>query len=219
MSTPSPDASSAAGLVRHLSAARLSTYLAACGGDLENAVALYAWNSEITGAFWEHLGHLEVALRNTLDARLGARHHRAARPGSWLDDPARELTPRARTDITTARSRVRAKGKAASHDQTISELSFGFWRFLLSRTYSGRLWPDLASGFPHAPNRALATIETPVRALHELRNRLAHHQRVYSQPLAERHRDMQDLLGHIDPALAAWTATTSRVPAVLARRP
>lgn len=114
---------------------------------------------------------------------------------------------------------MRAKGKTTSHDQAISELSFGFWRFLLSRTYSGRLWPDLASGFPHAPNRSLTTIETPVRDLHELRNRLAHHQRVYSQPLADRHRDMQTLLGYIDPTLTAWVAATSRVPAVLAQRP
>lgn len=92
VSTPSPGLPSAA-LVRHLSAARLSTYLAACGGDLDDAIALYAWNGEIAGAFWEHLGHLEVALRNTLDARLAARRHRVARPGSWPDDPARELTP------------------------------------------------------------------------------------------------------------------------------
>ena len=114
---------------------------------------------------------------------------------------------------------MRSKGKAATHGQVLSELSFGFWRFLVSKTYSGRLWPDLASAFPHAPNRSRATIETPVRELHVFRNRLAHHQRIYSQPLTERRHDLQTLLGYIDPALAAWTATTSRVPAVLARRP
>ena len=67
--------------MRHLSEERLSTYLAASGGDFERAIALYAWNSEVTGAFWEHLGHLEVTLRNALDARLADRHTRAAARG------------------------------------------------------------------------------------------------------------------------------------------
>lgn len=175
MSIPGPHASpTSLVLEQHLSRERLSTYIAARGGNLDGAIALYAWNSEITGAFWEHLGYVEVALRNTLDARLTARHTRLNRPGTWLDDPARELTTRARTDIATARARVKAKGKAAIHGQVLSELSFGFWRFLVSKTYSGRFWPDLASGFPHAPSRALTTIETPVRELHVFRNRLAH---------------------------------------------
>ena len=151
-------------LVEHLSGDRLSTYLAACDDNLDAAVVLYAWNGEVTGAFWEHLGHVEVSLRNTLDARLAARHDRLRRAGTWLDDPARELTERARKDIATARSRVKA-GKRGSHGQVLSELSFGFWRFLVSKTCSGRFWPDLASGFPHAPNRSLTTIETPVREL------------------------------------------------------
>ena len=220
MSTPDPRASpTSLVLVEHLSGERLRTYLAACDGSLDEAIALYAWNSQVTGAFWEHLGHVEVALRNTLDARLTARHDRSGRTGTWLDDPARELTERARKDIATARARVKAKGKAAIHGQVLSELSFGFWRFLVSKTYSGRFWPDLASGFPHAPNRALTTIETPVRELHVFRNRLAHHQRIWSEPLEKRHRDLEDLAGYINPTLAAWMTSTSRVPATLASRP
>ena len=120
---------------------------------------------------------LEVALRNTLDGRLAARHRRLGRPGSWLDDLEEELSTRARLDITSARDRVRQKGKRASDGQTISELSFGFWRFLVTKKLTG-LWPDLASGFSHAPNRQLTTVEGPLARLHVFRNRLAHHQRV-----------------------------------------
>lgn len=160
-----------------------------------------------------------MILRNALDGRLTVRHKSRGRPGTWLDDPARELTHFARSDIATARSRIRNKGKPTSHGQVVSELSFGFWRFLVSRTYSGTLWPDLASGFPHAPNRALATVERPVRALHEFRNRLGHHQRVWSEPLLDRYRDMQDLVGHVDPTVAQWVGRTSRVQPTLALRP
>ena len=166
-------------LERLFSAERLSTYLAHCKGDFATAVEMYRWNSAITAAFWEPIGHLEVALRNTLDDRLTVRHHRLGRPGSWLDDPAQELSSRARLDIAGARDRVRQKGKRASDGQTISELSFGFWRFLITKKLTG-LWPDLASGFLHAPDRQLGTVEGPLARLHVFRNRLAHHQRVWS---------------------------------------
>jgi len=62
----------------------------------------------MTAAFWEPMGHLEVALRNTLDDRL-ARHRRLERLGSWLDDPAQELSNRARLDIAGARDRLTSR--------------------------------------------------------------------------------------------------------------
>lgn len=40
--------------------------------------------------------------------------------------------------------------KRASDGQTISELSFGFWRFLIAKKLTG-VWPDLASGFRTHP--------------------------------------------------------------------
>jgi hypothetical protein len=205
-------------LERLFSAERLSTYLAHCNGDFAAAVEMYRWNSAITAAFWEPIGHLEVALRNTLDDRLAARHLRLGRPESWLDDPAQELSSRARLDIAGARDRVRQKGKRASDGQTISELSFGFWRFLITKKLTG-LWPDLASGFPHAPDRQLGTVESPLARLHVFRNRLAHHQRVWSHAPEEHYEDLLTLAGYIDPALPAWITATSKVPQTLSARP
>jgi hypothetical protein len=45
-------------LERLFSAERLSTYIAHCGGDFAAAVEMYRWNSAITAAFWEPVGHL-----------------------------------------------------------------------------------------------------------------------------------------------------------------
>jgi hypothetical protein len=209
---------SPADLERLFSAERMSTYLTYCEGDFAAAIELYRWNSAITAAFWEPIGHLEVALRNTLDDRLAARHRRLGRSGTWLDDPAQELSIRARLDIAGARDRVRQKGKRASEGQTISELSFGFWRFLITKKLTG-LWPDLASAFSDAPNRQLATVEGPLARLHVFRNRLAHHQRVWSHAPEERYKDLLVLAGYIDPALPGWIAATSKVPQTLSARP
>lgn len=217
MASPPPELSPS-DLERLFSAERLSTYIAHCGGDFAVAVEMYRWNAAITATFWEPIGHLEVALRNSLDDRLAARHRRLGRPGSWLDDPAGELPGRARLDIAGARDRVRQKGKRASDGQTISELSFGFWRFLITRKLTG-LWPDLASGFPHAPDRRRETVEAPLSRLHVFRNRLAHHQRVWSHAPEERYEDLLVLAGYIAPALPAWIEVTSKVRETLAVRP
>lgn len=203
-------------LERLFSAQRMSTYAASCEGDFAAAMALYRWNATITAAFWEPIGHLEVALRNTLSSQLAARHQRLRRPGEWLDDPERELSDRARGVIGAARARVRQKGKRASEGQMISELSFGFWRFLVTKKLTG-LWPDLASAFPHAPDRKRETVEGPVARLHDFRNRLAHHQRIWNRSPAARYEDLMIVAGYIDADLPAWIVGNSSVPNLLRR--
>jgi hypothetical protein len=205
-------------LERLFSSERLSTYVAERGGDFDAAVELYRWNAAVTAAFWEPIGHLEVALRNALSAQLANRHHSLGRDGSWLDDPGGDLTPRARDDIAAARVRVRQKGKQASEGQTISELSFGFWRFLITKKLTG-LWPDLASAFPDAPDRRRETVEEPLARLHDFRNRLAHHQRIWNRDPAARFDDLLAIAGYIDPALPAWISSTDTVREVLRCQP
>ena len=205
-------------LERLFSAGRLSTYVAQCSDDFDAAVKLYRWNAAVTAAFWEPIGHLEVALRNALSTQLADRHRRLGRNGSWLDDPNCDLTPRARDDIAAARSRVRQKGKRASEGQTISELSLGFWRFLITKKLTG-LWPNLASAFPDAPDRRRETVEEPLARLHDFRNRLAHHQRIWNRDPAARFDDLLTLAGYIDSALPKWIASAGNVRHTLSAQP
>ncbi|RBM22476.1 hypothetical protein DI005_06555 [Prauserella sp. PE36] len=202
-----------------MSPPRMANYLAWCGGDRSRALELYGWNSLASAAYWETLGHAEVALRNALAARLKARHQSLGRRGSWLDDPHRELAPQAAKDIAQARRRVQQKRKPASDGQTISELSFGFWRFLLAKQYNTTLWPDIASGFPNAPNRARVTVERPVVRLHDFRNRLAHHEPIWNKELAARQQDIYDLLAYLDPHLHSWVTKRCRISSVLVACP
>jgi len=192
MPVPKPrvDAATAGRIEQAVSPERLASYRARAGGDLVTAVELYRWNGELSGAMWETLGHVEVLVRNALADRMAARQQRLRRPVSWLNDPTVGLDRRGRDDIAKAQRRVRVKRKPPSDGQVISELSFGFWRFLLARRYQGQLWPDLATGFPHAPSRSRQLVEDPVVRLHEFRNRLAHHQRVWSEPVADSTRGL-----------------------------
>lgn len=203
---------------RLFSAERLSPYVTTCDGDFCSAVDLYRWNSSLTAAFWEPIGHLEVALRNTLATRLEVRHRTLNRRLSWLDDPDGELGGRARDDIAAARARVRRKRKRASDGQTISELSFGFWRFLIARRHTS-LWPDLVGAFPAAPDRNRDTIERPIARLHDFRNRLAHHQRIWNRAPTAMYSDLLLVAGYVDPDLPRWIDSASSVHELLSRGP
>ncbi|MFD3488749.1 hypothetical protein [Streptomyces sp. NPDC058665] len=206
-------------VIELISPDRLTPYLNACPGDTTAALALYQWNSDLAAAFFEPLGHLEIMLRNALDARLVARQQRRGRTIEWYADTAVPLSNNARSDIAQARQRAGRNAPVIPRGKIIAELSFGFWRFLLARQYRASLWPDLAGAFSHAPNRALATVEDPVKRLHKFRNRIAHHEGIWHLPLEARRNDIQTVLGFIAPTAAAWVAGTSRIDDVLARRP
>ncbi|MYS32599.1 Abi-like protein [Streptomyces sp. KhCrAH-43] len=206
-------------VIELISPDRLNPYLTACTGDSAAALALYRWNSDLAAAFFEPLGHLEIMLRNALDARLVARQQRRGRTTEWYDDRQVPLSGKARSDIAQAQERAGRGGTTVPHGKVIAELSFGFWRFLLARQYKTNLWPDLAGAFPHAPNRALTTVEDPVKRLHKFRNRIAHHEGIWHLPLEARRNDIQTVLGFIAPAAATWVSDASRIDDVLARRP
>jgi hypothetical protein len=213
-------------LEHRFGADRMHVYLRAAGGDRDLALRSYEWNSRIAGALLVDLGHLEVAVRNALDARMRARHAARRLPGSWLDDPEQELGRDPRdgrhrqpfADIEAARRRVRQNRKPLSHGQVLSETSFGLWHQLVSKRWTN-LWPDLADAFPHAPDRRRETVARRVSGLRELRNRIGHHHRVWGLPCATRHDDLLAVAGFVDPDLREWIARASCVPTLLAERP
>ncbi|MFF0967200.1 hypothetical protein ACWDQO_35985 [Streptomyces sp. NPDC003703] len=193
--------------------------LTACAGDSAAALALYRWNSDLARAFFEPLGHLEITLRNALDARLVARQQRRGRTTEWYT--GRKVPPhrQGRGDITQARERAERRGAATTpRGKGIVELGFGFRRFLLARQYKLSQWPDLAGAFPHAPKRTLTTVENPVKRLHQFRNRITHHEGIWHLPLEARRDDIQTVLSFIAPAASTWVADAFRIDDVLAHR-
>ncbi len=81
------------------------------------------------------------------------------------------------------------------------------------------LWPDLASAFPHAPDRNQATVQDPVRRLREFRNRIGHHHRIWSENPQDRYDDLLAVTGFIDTGLSKFIDQHSRVPMMLSRQP
>ena len=211
----------------HISEPRLRQYLGQFGGDKDRALNLYRWNAQLATAFFVDLGHLEVGLRNALDARMQARHIARGLTGTWLEDPRGELGRdfsgarkhrQPYRDVATARDRVRNNHKPYSHGQVLSETSFGLWHQLVSKKWTN-LWPDLADAFPHAPDRARDTVAVPVSDLRDLRNRIGHHHRIWPLGCAQLHGQLLDVSGYIDPELRNWIEAGSVVPTLLLASP
>ena len=209
---------------------RLATYLRAAGGSRETALRLYEWNHDAANAIHRDLGHFEVGLRNAYDHALRAHW---TGPADWTDSAPQLFPPRmgsrgkpkvsvdlnATTRALLVRARQDAGGVAARPEKVVAELTLGFWRYLSIKRQESALWiPYLRHAFPAGTDRA-RDVDGPVGRIHDLRNRVAHHEPLLNVNLARRHSDIIDLADLISPDLGSFVARTSTLPEVLARRP
>jgi hypothetical protein len=200
---------------RHISQPRLDRYIVASNNDLDAALDLYEWNVLASGAFFESLGALEIALRNAMHEQLVV--WCASDPGEWYDDPKSVFNVKTKQAIRLARDRVKSKGAQETPGRVVAEINFGFWRYLLTGSYQQPLWvPCLQHVFPGSKRQA---IETPVASLHELRNRIAHHEAIFARDLSRDYDYLIEVAEHLHPRLAWWVDSRSRVPEVLSARP
>ena len=212
-----------------LSPDRLRSYLEDCNDDLHRALDLYAWNAHIAAAFLEDLGRLEVVLRNRFDEALTDLTASAGVPHPWFDH--RTLFP-GRSSKHMLKAIAKAKQQAArsgrhqiTHSGVIVELGFGFWRYLCAPRYHTTMWvPVLGAQFPDHPSagntaRIRSDVESRMRQLHFLRNRVAHHRPVHRRALAKDAVMILELVQWMCPDAHAWMSGLSPVPAVLATRP
>lgn len=195
---------------------RLGTYLASVGGDPARAVRLYTWNIEVSAAFWGPLQAVEVVLRNALHQQMHALFARE----DWWNDPLVALHHDQQQQVakTLAKLAKRKPGFGSGH--VVAELTLGFWTGLLGRGtgYEHRLWtPALRRAFP-GYRGSRANLHAVVESLRLLRNRVAHHESIFSRHLAADHESILALAGHIDADARTWIDSHSRVPTVLARR-
>ncbi|MFE4589380.1 hypothetical protein [Streptomyces laurentii] len=196
-----------------LSEARLREYARYTRGDLVQAARLYRWNIKASKALFEPLHWFEVALRNAMHRELTAHYGRA---DWWIVAPLNDGGARR---IRDARAKCRNEGKAGTPDQIVAELSLGFWRSLLVRSYDRTLWvPTLRHAFPCYGGRRDA-LDDAVWSLVLLRNRVMHHEPIHHRHLAEDHDKLYTTMGYLNQDLAKEIRMTDDFPAVLAARP
>lgn len=201
-------------LSQWFSAARMSRY-----ADHPTPEALYLWNTHLTKTYLADIEHLEVLLRNCIHDALTSRYGER-----WFDNGRIDFSNEAARSISKARRR--AGGRSASPGKVIAELSFDFWRFLLSRQYQASIWPQVEKALKEKPD-SRQQFEDLVVIVYNMRNRCSHHESIVQQrdipheiALLDSVDNAIHMVAHfIDPDAAAWIKGNSRVPAARAQRP
>ena len=206
-----------------ISAPRFATYLQARGNDRERALELYDWNLSLSAAFIVPLQVCEVAVRNGVIHALEAVHgpnwpwsngfiRSLPRPhGQNQYDPAR--------DLRTVASRMPTTGKI------VAELRFAFWEKLFTAGQDSRLWDaHFHAAFPGAPTAvpiatARATMFSNLNNIRKLRNRIAHHEPIFTRNIAAEYQTIHDMIAWRNPIAAAWMDKKQTVTQLMAVMP
>ncbi|MDN5858132.1 MAG: hypothetical protein L0H84_05865 [Pseudonocardia sp.] len=195
-----------------LSVARFDRYRVVTSGESDAAIALYAWNVEVSAAFVVPLHWAEMAFRNVLHARLAGHYGRA---DWWVAAP---LDQNGHRKVGEAQAMLRRLGKNPTiADSVVAELSLGFWVSLLAKHYSRTLWVPLL--WRCFPGRSRLDVHTDYKHVLFLRNRISHGEPIHRRHLAADHAAVCRLLGELSPQALHLARPHDQVPAVLARRP
>jgi hypothetical protein len=202
---------------RWITRSRFAPYLEEASGDHDAAAELYVWNAQVSAAAFETLHHVEVLLRNAIDAQFVPLVSGAAPGETWLQDPS-VLNERSRRLVAETVDRLRRAHRAPTRARVVAGLSFGFWRALFDKKYSD-LWVScLNRAFP-AGSGERSEVAALMSNLVPFRNRLAHHETIVRRPIARHQAEMLALAGLIDPEARHWIERLSRVDRLLAERP
>lgn len=209
-----------------LSSARMSTYEAVidrAGNKLndEQALGLYAWNAQVSAAFLAPLHICEIVVRNAvaevLESQYGSKWPWSAGFEQSLPDPKIGYSPRA--DLRSARRAAPTTGKV------IPELAFVFWQKMFTGRYDVRLWNAyLVKTFPNLPHgqsvsKSRQAIYDDLEHIRKLRNRIAHHEPIFSRPLTDDFKRIMDLVTFRCPVTAGWMNESQQATQFIQQRP
>jgi len=204
-----------------LSTARMHTYEQAVGGDARASLVLYAWNADVSSALLMPLHVCEVVVRNavadTLAAVYGPQWPWSATFERSLPNPSQSYSPR--------RNLQAARRFASTAGKVIPELKFVFWQKMLTSSHDTRLWDrHLRRAMPNLePGRAIAELR---RTLYEglehirlLRNRIAHHEPIFTRNLLDDYRTMLKLVACRCTRTATWLDAHQQATSIIAKKP
>ena len=92
---------------------------------------------------------------------------------------------------------------------------------LLGNSMNIHVWRrELRRSLPNLPyNLGRRTVETRARELNDLRNRIAHHEPIFHQPLADRYSEIIEITCWVSVEMAWWVDRTSDVPETFRQDP
>lgn len=193
-----------------ISAPRFATYLRARGNSPEEALNLYRWNLEVSAAFMGPLHLCEIAIRNGVAESLETVHGVA---WPWTQGFVRSL-PNPPGGYSPKRDLQSMAARHPTAGKVVSDLKFAFWERLLTQRYDQSIWQSqFFDSFPSAPQNqgfasARQTYNVDIRNIRLFRNRIAHHEPVFTRNLQQ---DLDRILKVIQWRNATASAWMSKI--------
>ncbi len=206
-----------------LSATRISTYEAATAvttPDDPKAIALYAWNAQVSAAMLAPLHICEVVVRNAVADALDSVYG-----PNWPWVPVfRGSLPRQggyspRSDLDKVASQQPTTGKV------IPELKFAFWEHMFTKRHDIRLWNGhIKRVFPeHPPSMTVRDLRKRIYqdlgVLRSLRNRIAHHEPIFTRNLSGELARMVELVRMRSTLVESWMVANQQASALILQTP
>ena len=217
------DPATLAALPTLVSAPRFERYRRRYGGRSDLAARLYAWNIELTTAFWGPVGCLEAFVRNAVHDSL-----RRGRRDDWWNDPGVRLLDRERRALDDTIRTLQRRGEVdPAPDRVVAATSFGLWVGLTDAgrprdplwSYETTLWQlRIVHAFPGLAGVRRKQLHRRLDDVRRFRNRLAHHEPIHTAPLEQIRDDIIAIAGFVAPDAAALIDGAHRIDAVLARK-
>jgi hypothetical protein len=206
-----------------ISAPRFATYLQATGNDRERALSLYEWNLTFSAAFVVPLQICEVAVRNGIVEGI-EKVHGANWP--WTNGFLRSLPrPKHSHHYNPERDLRQVAQKQPTKGKVIADLKFAFWEHLFTVGQESRIWnAHFHACFPGAPTNLTVTqarsiAYTNLNAIRILRNRIAHHEPIFSRSASADYQKIHNTISWRSPVAAAWMDRKQGVIALIPQKP
>ena len=172
---------------RVMSTTRMNRYLTACGSNSRKAMTLYRKNLRLSQELFTVISCFEVALRNSIN-----RHYAGIYGGDWLRDGISAGgffdNPGCRRAKEVVNKAVVKFSRNYAHTKVLTEMDFGFWRYLFAQPQFYAGGQTLLRIFPSKP-RSSPTIQynhtfvfNQLEEINKLRNRIAHHEPICFAP-------------------------------------
>jgi len=212
-------------IINTLSPLRISTFQRATGFSANaDVLEIYKWNALASGAFFSSLHICEITVRNGVAGAIERTYGsnwpwNSTFEGSLPQVPGNQFKPRSEL------IQVRNKMKVGDTGKVIAELKFAFWCHMFTRRYDGRIWnPHIRKEFPFLPlhlsdSDGRLLMHQNFDALRIFRNRIAHHEHIFSQPLIDHHQRIKDLIKWRCNNSSYWLSQWEMVTNVLANKP
>lgn len=207
-----------------LSVQRMGTYEAAIRPPapvLQDALALYAWNAQVSAAMLAPLHICEVVIRNAVSEALCAVYG-----PQWPWSSVFETSlPMPHSGFKARLELIRARDGQPSTGKVVAELKMMFWQKMFTGRFDTRIWDShLKTVMPHLdpkqPVKKLRNmIHTDLEELRILRNRIAHHEPIFMRKLNNDLVKIQALIAFRCPTTAAWMLNNQQAHALIIAKP